>query len=230
MSTGITGLWIDKAADRQLSWYAPSLISGRKGLVCCLWEGILIIRWHTHTHTSLFCLKSPPISFHLILTVNCLKAVLWAGPVIKSQALVVGVEGADRQTGQAGFSWSLPLSPLSVSLSVLIAAADLSFPRGFCERTEMWCCYSLTSCGEVCLWRPCSILLLWSPPHHLLLFFLNRKTPGARRCVTAVSGMLGGHCNHYPGLHLHLRRSEVGPRISYCTSGRGAESKRVHHS
>lgn len=51
--------------------------------------------------------------------------------------MVVGVKGADRQTGQAGFSWSLPLSPLSVSFGVLIAAADLSFPRGFCERTEM---------------------------------------------------------------------------------------------
>lgn len=48
-----------------------------------------------------------------------------------------GGVGADCQTGRAGFSWSLPLSALSVSFSVLIAAADLSFPRGLCERREM---------------------------------------------------------------------------------------------
>lgn len=54
-------------------------------------------------------------------------------------------------------------SVCSVSFSVLIAAADLSFPRGLCERTEMWCCYSDTSRGGVCLGRPRCVSLLWPP-------------------------------------------------------------------
>lgn len=54
-------------------------------------------------------------------------------------------------------------SVCSVSFSVLIAAADLSFPRGLCERTEMWCCYSDTSRGGVCLGRPRCVSLPWPP-------------------------------------------------------------------
>lgn len=60
---------------------------------------------------------------------------------------------------------------------------------------------------------------------HLLLFYLSRETPGARRGVTAVSGMLGRHCRHFPGLHLHLRLSDAGTGISY-TSGAAAQQDR----
>lgn len=39
------------------------------------------------------------------------------------------------------------------------------------------------------------------------------ETLGARRRVTAVSGMLDGRCSPFPGLPLHLRLSDTGVRV-----------------
>lgn len=93
-------------------------------------------------------------------------------------------------------------------------------------------CYSDTSRGGACLLCGGHVVSPFHdpppPPPHLLLIFLSRETPGARRGVTAVSGMPGGCCSHFPGLHLHLRLSDASTRISY-TSGRAAQSKTVRH-
>ncbi|CAB1443116.1 unnamed protein product [Pleuronectes platessa] len=64
-------------------------------------------------------------------------------------------------------------------------------------------------------------------------FSLSRETPGARLNVTAVSGMLGGQCSGFPGLHLHLTLSDAGTKSSYTSGGRrggAAQSKTIHHS
>lgn len=74
------------------------------------------------------------------------------------------------------------------------------------------------------VWGGHAVSPFYDPPQpHLLPFFLNTETLGARLAVTAVSGMLGGRCGHFPGLHLHLRLSDTGARIHY-TSGRAAQS------
>lgn len=205
-------------------WKERSCLLSQRG-----WSGLL-----GHTHTFLSQIS---IHFHLS-TPHC---VLPQGHIMTwacdkepgSSRRGEGGVGADCQAGRAGFSWSLPLSALSVSFSVLAAAADLSVPRGLCERREMWCCYSDASYGGVCLQWPRCIPPFYNPSTHtrlhLLLFYLSRETPGARRGVTAVSGMLGRQCSHFPGLRLHLRLSDAGTRISY-TLGAKAQNKTDNHT
>lgn len=162
----------------------------------------------THIHTLLSPLHPFP-SIHLSLC-TASRPYHEPGLVIKSQAAGGGEAGCGGgQTSDWSSRLQLESSSVcpSVSVGVLTAAADLSFPRGLCERTEMWCCYSDASySGDVV--SPSPLLHL-----HLLLFNPSRETPGARRGVTAVSGMLGGRRSHFPGLHLHLRPSDAGPKI-----------------
>lgn len=115
---------------------------------------------------------------------------------------------ADCETGGRPQSESSP-----VSVGALTASADLSFPRGLCERAEMWCYYTDTSHSRVSSGHVGSPSP-WTPPS-LFSFFLilSRETTGARRNVTAVSGMLGGRWGYFPGFHLHLRLSDTGTRL-----------------
>lgn len=159
----------------------------------------------THSHTSLFSQVSThlhPSTFHCALPEG----------LIVSYGLLLGGGVRECQTGWAGFCWSRPLCPLSASVGALTAAANLSlFPRGLCERTEMWC----GPLRHKLRWSLSALAVLYlpsmspSPPTASPLFSLSRKTPGARRGVTAVSGMLGGHCSDFPGLYLHLRLSDA---------------------
>lgn len=196
-----------------------SLTCGRRGLVRYLWD----------THTSLFSLKSPPISIHLPLPVHRLKAISWAGPVIKSQAVVVGGDG-----GVMGADW---LGRLQLESSSVC-------PVCFFQCSDCWPVLS-----QRALWKDRNVMLLlrhklrWSlsamlylpsmihpPPStllHLLLFYLSRETTGASHGVTAVSGMLGGHCSHFPGLHLH---QETDWHEHHNQLGRAAQSKSNCHS
>lgn len=152
--------------------------------------------------------------FHFLLLQFILSQYELPGGQIMSQTC----DKVNCNSGRAGFSRSLPLS-----LCALIAAADLSFPRGLRERTEMWCCCTDTSHGS-----QSAAVMLYSPPPSLFFVF-SKETPGARRCVTAVSGMLGGRSGHFPGLQLHLRLSDTGTRIS-GSSGRAAQHNTEHHS
>lgn len=143
---------------------------------------------HTDTHTRTLLSSLSQISTHFHpSTPHCAPPLghIMSWPCDKepgSSGGGGGGVGADCQTGRAGFSWSLPLSALSVSFSVLIAAADLSFPRGLCERREMWCCYSGASYGGVCLRWPCCISLRTHTPPPPSILPEQRDSRRQARC------------------------------------------------
>ncbi len=98
----------------------------------------------------------------------------------------------------------------------------------------MWCCYSDTSYGGVCLWWPCYISLLWTPlpsalrppppPPPILPEQGDSRRQARCNCILRYAGRT---LRHFPGLHLHLRLSDAG--TSY-TSGSVAPSKTDYHS
>lgn len=139
VSTGPSNMRLEDTVDNQLSSYALSLslTCGRRGLVCYPRGGDLdYLVTHTHTLLSQISIHFHPSTPHCVLPQG--QIMSWAcDKEPGSSRRGEGGVGADCQTGRAGFSRSLPLSAPSVSFSVLAAAADLSVPRGLCERREM---------------------------------------------------------------------------------------------
>lgn len=192
-----------------------SLIFGRWSGLCCEegWRGDFEAEGHTYTLLS--TLKSPPISLHLPLNVHRLKALSWVEPVIKSRISAVG--GGSRPSDLLGqlqleSSYVSLCLCLTVSFSVLTAAADLSFPRGalWKERNVMLLLRHKSWWSLSALWWPCCspppththtpihTPNTTHPPSSSSYFAWAEETPGARRGVTAVSGMLGGCCKPLP--------------------------------
>lgn len=158
------------------------------------------------------------------------------GPVKKSQAVVAGGVGVG-----AGRPSDWPGRLQLESSSVCLFQCTYSGCRLVLSQRALWKDRNVMLLLRHKLWWSLSaVAMLYLPsmtlPHHhhhllllLLLFYLSGETPGARRGVTAVSGMLGGRCSHFPGLHLHMRQNDTGTRIS-DTSGRTAQRKTDYHS
>lgn len=178
VSAGPSSKLLDDTADNLLSSYAVSLslTCGKGGLVCYLW-GVIWTIW-SHTQTS-----SPFPSIHLSPCTASRpyhELGLWTGARRQQGLEAWWWWGADCQTGRAGFSRSLLLSALSVSVSVLTAAVGLSFPRGLRERREMWCCYSGARYGGVCLQWPCCMHVHPPPPTSSYFTWAKKlQAPGA---------------------------------------------------
>lgn len=126
----------------------------------------------------------------------------------------------------AGVFLCLPCLSLSVYLQRLSACP---FPEGFVKGEK---CDAATR-ARVMVESVCSghVVCMCPPTHlHLLLFYLSKETPGARRGITPVSGMLG---RHFPGLHLRLisstsdTRSFINQILIICLAFYSLQTKSV---